>query len=126
VRLWDPLSGVAVGDPLTGHTSWVAAVCVVPGPDGRTLLASASADQTVRLWDPLSGVAVGDPLTGHTGGVTAVCALPLSDGRTLLASASADRAVLAWDLSQAFSKTSSPQQPAETHVPRADDHRLTH
>jgi WD40 repeat protein len=27
----------------------------VPGPDGTTLLASASADRTVRVWDPATG-----------------------------------------------------------------------
>jgi len=77
VRLWDPVTGTPVGDPLTGHTDGVTAVAAVPLPDGRTLLATTSDDETVRLWDPITAAPVGDPLTGHTDGVTAVAAVPL-------------------------------------------------
>src|SRR5262249_28836665 len=47
VRLWPPLTGQPVGEALTGHTRGVNAVAAVPGPDGRTLLATGSADGTV-------------------------------------------------------------------------------
>ena len=50
MRLWDPATGNPVGDPVTGHTGWVEAVCAVPMPDGRTLLATASTDHTVLVW----------------------------------------------------------------------------
>jgi len=60
VRLWDPITGTPVGDPLTGHTD---AVTAVPLPDGRTLLATTSNDRTVRLWDPVT--ADGPPGTHH-------------------------------------------------------------
>ena len=66
-------------------------------PDGRTLLATGSDDETVRLWDPATGQPVGDPLTGHTDRVTAVAFGRLPDGRTLLATGSDDGTVRLWD-----------------------------
>jgi len=69
----------------------------VPGPGGRTLLATGGWDATVRLWDPATGTPVGEPLTGHTGPVEAVCPVPGPGGRTLLATASWDKTVRLWD-----------------------------
>jgi WD40 repeat protein len=51
VRIWDPATGSAVGQPLTGHTRGVSAVAAFPGPDGHTLLATGGVDATVRIWD---------------------------------------------------------------------------
>ncbi|MDX2849222.1 WD40 repeat domain-containing protein [Streptomyces sp. PA03-3a] len=98
VRVWDPLAGTPVGQPLTGHTGPVQAVAAFPAADGRTLLATGSDDGRLRVWDPLAGTPVGQPLTGHTGPVRAVAAFPASDGRTLLATGSDDRTVRIWDL----------------------------
>lgn len=50
MRLWDPATGQQIGKPLTGHTSSVRAVCPVPQPDGRTLLATGSYDRKVLVW----------------------------------------------------------------------------
>ncbi|MGM7643446.1 hypothetical protein ACSVDM_00985 [Nocardia sp. JW2] len=87
VRLWDPVTGHQVGQPMTGHSGWVSAVAVVTSTDGRTLLASAGgSDGTIRLWDPMSGLVVEPPPVGHIGGVSAVAVVALPDGRTLLAS----------------------------------------
>jgi WD40 repeat protein len=97
VRLWDPVTGTPVGDPLEGHDVEVNALTAVPWPDGRTLLASASTDRTIRLWDPVTGTPVGDPLEGHDVQVNALTAVPWPDGRTLLASASTDRTIRLWD-----------------------------
>jgi WD40 repeat protein len=90
------LPAAHIGEPLTGHTHYVTAVCTVPLADGRTLLATGS-DEAVRLWDPALGRQVGKSLTGHTRGVIAVCTVPLADGRTLLATGSEDGTVRLWD-----------------------------
>ncbi|WP_344619662.1 hypothetical protein [Dactylosporangium salmoneum] len=79
---------------LTGHTSWVRAVCPIE-VDGRTLLATGSHDRTVRVWDPATGTEL-RRLTGHTDRVRAVCPIEV-DGRTLLATGSHDRTVRVWD-----------------------------
>jgi hypothetical protein len=68
VWLWDPVTGVAVGEPFAGHSDSVFAVCAVV-VDGRQLVVSAGADDTVRLWDPVTGQAVRELLTGHPAGV---------------------------------------------------------
>ena len=85
------------GNVLAYLGSPVVAVCAVPGPGGRTLLATGSRDETVRLWDPATGTPVGEPLTGHTDRVEAVCAVPGPGGRTLLATGSGDETVRLWD-----------------------------
>jgi hypothetical protein len=50
VRLWDPATGAAVGQPLTGHPGGVLSVAAVRLAEGRTLLASGGSDGSVRLW----------------------------------------------------------------------------
>ncbi|MFV0461400.1 MAG: AAA family ATPase [Actinomycetales bacterium] len=97
VRIWDPDTGTQVGDPLTGHTSWVRGVVGFPGPGGATRLATTSGEGTVRIWDPDTGTQVGDPLTGHTGGVDGVVGFPGPDGATRLATTSDDGTVRIWD-----------------------------
>jgi hypothetical protein len=62
-------------------------VCAVPGPGGRTLLATATAtataddDATVRLWDPATAASIGILQVGTK--VDALCALP--DGALAIA-----------------------------------------
>ena len=51
VRVWDLTTGTPIGNPLTGHTSWVPAVATVVLPDGRLVAVTGSDDRTVRVWD---------------------------------------------------------------------------
>ena len=97
VWLWDPITGAAVGEPLTGHTDYIVTLATIQQPTGRTLLASGSWDSTVRLWDPATGTQVGDPLIGHTDAVVALAVMPMGSGRVLLASGSWDSTVRLWD-----------------------------
>ncbi|MEY9890007.1 outer membrane protein assembly factor BamB [Catenulispora sp. MAP5-51] len=49
VRIWDPATGLPVGEPLTGHTDCVTAVTTAV-VDGRPVVFSGSFDGTVRMW----------------------------------------------------------------------------
>ena len=96
VRIWDPVTGVPIGEPLTGHTSEVTSVAFGARPGGL-ILASASSDMTVRIWDPVTGVPIGEPLTGHTGPINSVAFGITSEGGLLLTSGSLDGTVRVWD-----------------------------
>jgi WD40 repeat protein len=55
IRLWDPLTGDALGPPLTGHTGQVRALITATSRDGQLILVSGGHDGTIRLWDPVTG-----------------------------------------------------------------------
>ncbi|MFG2045697.1 AAA family ATPase [Dactylosporangium sp. NPDC048998] len=97
VQLWDPRSSTPPKPPLTGHIGSINALAVLPGPYGRTFLASAGNDGRVQLWDPDNGTPTRRPLTGHFGAVSALAVLPGPYGRTFLASAGNDGRVQLWD-----------------------------
>ena len=90
VRLWYPVTGQPVREPLSGHTSPVLAVRF--SPDGH-LLAAVSQDGSVRLWDPATGRPVPEPLPGHAD----VTALAFSPNGCLLATGSYHGPLRLWD-----------------------------
>jgi type I restriction enzyme M protein len=97
VRLWDPVTGRQLGDPLTGHIRAVWSVVAWTGSDGVPRLATGGSDSTVRLWDPRTGQQLGEPLVGHTSAVRSVAAWTGPDGASRLATASEDWTVRLWD-----------------------------
>jgi serine/threonine protein kinase/WD40 repeat protein len=91
-----PAAAPILEHALTGHTNWVFGVTTAQ-LDGRTVVVSGSADDTMRVWDMTTGTPVGSPFTGHTGPVSAVETAQL-DGRTVVISGSWDTTVRVWDL----------------------------
>ncbi|MCW8097077.1 WD40 repeat domain-containing protein [Streptomyces tauricus] len=97
VRIWDPVTGAQVGEPLTGHTGAVNAVAVFTASDGTVRLVTGSNDGTVRIWDPAIGAQVGELLASHTGWVRAVAVFTALDGTVRLVAGSGDGMVRIWD-----------------------------
>ena len=95
VRLWDPVTGTPVGEPLTGHASSVFSVAFGTTADRQLLLATSSHDGTTRLWDPAIGTPVGEPLSLDTGWVNSVAFGTTADGQLLLATGG--RTIQLWD-----------------------------
>ncbi|KIK55713.1 hypothetical protein GYMLUDRAFT_248521 [Collybiopsis luxurians FD-317 M1] len=100
-----------VGEPLSGHTSWVTSVAYSPDGQYVEYLAISEltcpaflyllppiivtfCDETVRIWNAQTGVQVGQPLSGHTDWVTSVAYLP--DGQYVV-SGSLDYTVRIWN-----------------------------
>ncbi len=92
VILFESATGVAVFEPLVGHTEGVLAQEFGAGSE---VLASGGVDQTIRLWDVASGQAIGSPLTAHNASITYL-AFSL-DGKWL-ASAAGEGPIRLWDM----------------------------
>ncbi|MFE2869663.1 hypothetical protein [Embleya sp. NPDC059259] len=90
VRVWDPATGLPVGEPLTDAV-WAVATAVL---DGRPVVV-AGAD-AVRVFDLTTGAELGAPLTGHTGAVTGVATAVVRD-RPVAVTGGRDAARV-WDL----------------------------
>ncbi len=107
VELWDPVTGAAVGQTLSGHTGGVTSVAFGAIMDGQLAVASASDDGTVRVWDPVDDrTRAQDPILritsartvdGYPGRVKSVALGNTADRRLSLASASGDGRIWLWD-----------------------------
>ena len=82
---------VTARDTLIGHTSCVYGLKMI----SSSLLASASADNTIKLWNILDGT-LNNTLTGHTGPI--LYGLDFLDASTLI-SGSLDTYQMVWDAS---------------------------
>ena len=97
VRLWNPVTGQAVGSPLPVDTGPAGgAFGLAFSPDGK-LLATGDAAGYVRLWNPATGQAVGASLPADTSPVGGVNVVVFSPDGKLLASAGVDGTVRLWN-----------------------------
>ncbi|KAK8185953.1 WD repeat-containing protein YCR072C [Phyllosticta citribraziliensis] len=95
VRLWNPKTGAALGQPLKGHTKWITSISWEPyhlQQPGRPRFASSSKDATVRLWDAV-GHKADISLSGHKSTVSCV----RWGGTGLIYTASHDKTVKVWN-----------------------------
>jgi len=92
--LWDPETGGT--RHLADAPKYVSALCPVPGPDGRTLLAVGSKDGSLMLWDPVTGTPLSPREQQRSSVIWAICAPVTTTGRTLIATAGESYRVRLW------------------------------
>ena len=100
VRLWDPVTGTAVGKPLAGHVSRVASVAFGAAADGRLVLAWGDRKGAIWLLNPVESstpVKLFRPLARYVGAESSLAFGAAADGRLLLASGGQDGRVRLWD-----------------------------
>ena len=71
--MWNAITGVMKGVPLTGHTHYVNSVAF--SQDGQWIV-SGSNDGIICVWNATTGAMKGVPLTGHTSSVNSVAFSP--------------------------------------------------
>jgi WD40 repeat protein len=94
LRVWDLLTQVPIGAPLTGHTAQITNLAI---SDGGDLLISTSDDGTARIWNLRTHEAVGVPFGDHQLGAKAVSVGEL-DGREIIVTGDGSGHIRAWDL----------------------------
>ncbi|MFE3206233.1 WD40 repeat domain-containing protein [Embleya sp. NPDC059237] len=99
VRVWDPATGLPIGEPLIGSVRAVATAeldgrpVAIVGPETAR---NGDADNAVRVIDLATGAEFGAPLTGHSCAVTDV-ATAVVHGRPVAVTGSR-QAARVWDL----------------------------
>jgi len=97
IMIWQKLNETwfEFNKTLTGHTSWVFSLVVLP----KHMFASASDDSSIRLWNETSLEFI-DALNGHTNSVKGL----ISIRNEILISISYDKTIIVWDIKNSFSK----------------------
>ena len=93
LRLWNPTTGVNIGNPLKGHTQCITSVAWEPFHTNKecSKVASGSRDGTVRVWN-VQMRKVEFTLSQHTAPVTCV----KWGGEGLIYTASRDKSIKVW------------------------------
>ncbi|KUL35319.1 WD40 repeat domain-containing protein [Actinoplanes awajinensis] len=94
IRRWDPRTGARAGLPLVVGDDIIRAITPVLLPDGRRLIAAATAD--LHRWDATTGEPIGVPVVVDSAAVHSLDAV-LVNGRVELITAGSDEVVRRWD-----------------------------
>ncbi|MEV6346220.1 WD40 repeat domain-containing protein [Actinoplanes sp. NPDC051851] len=94
IRRWNPCTGASAGTPLDTNDDVVMQLSQIRLPDGRLLIAAASAD--LYRWDALTGEPVGVPVVVDSYAVAGLTPV-LVNGRAELITTGADEVVQRWD-----------------------------
>ncbi|AEV86535.1 putative WD repeat-containing protein [Actinoplanes sp. SE50] len=94
IQRWNPRTGARTAPALTVGDEAVLALAPAPLPDGRLLIAAATAD--LHRWDAVTGEPVGVPVVVDSTAVTTLTATVVN-GRTELITAGHDEVVRRWD-----------------------------
>ncbi len=90
LKRWNTQTGMAIGEPMSGHDNTVRAIAF--SPDG-TQLVSVSDDKTLRLWNPKTGQPMGDAITGHN---DLIWSVDFNHDGSAFVSGSADGEIRVW------------------------------
>ena len=94
VRLWDVITGRALGPPVVLPAAWDS---LIARADGTVVaLAGAGEPTTMRLWDAMTGQPLGPPLTRPAQARSATLH-SIAGGQLMLATIGADAVVRLWD-----------------------------
>ncbi|BCY13016.1 WD40 repeat domain-containing protein [Actinoplanes sp. L3-i22] len=94
VRRWNPRTGAQIGPALDVGDEVIGAITPVSLPDGRQLIAAATAD--LYRWDAITGEAIGAPVVIDSYAVGSLTAVEVN-GRPQLITVGHDQVVHRWD-----------------------------
>ncbi|MGW7368885.1 WD40 repeat domain-containing protein [Streptomyces sp. NPDC054841] len=96
LQAWDLLTGVQIGENLTGIEPVVRAIAITE-VNGRAVVVAGGDDNALHMWDLMNQEPIGSPMTGHTDDIGMLGTAQVA-GRTIAVTGSGDGTTRVWDL----------------------------